>query len=197
MNRKRISILILVTLALTALPLALFIGAEDVFVLPEYEAVTLESGLAGKTDMPIFEGGDLYSAPATAGGLHSSTPPVGTIVYDWYVNAISGSPDLQLRAIGDFVEVWVQMDLSFPEGDPRNDEPWMWMITDEMAQYLADEFDNTIYASVAGYYGPPADRDGTGTIFEAIGWPAFTYDWINATDPYSSQRVILKIINYR
>ncbi|MFX0010387.1 MAG: hypothetical protein ACFE9R_08745, partial [Candidatus Hermodarchaeota archaeon] len=199
MNRKRISIIILVSLALSTIPLTLFVVAtpDSEFVIPDYQAVTLESGLAGKTDMPIFEGGDFYSAPSAAGGLHSSTPPVGTIVYDWYVNAISGSPDLQLRAVGEFVEVWVQMDLSFPEGDPRNDSPWLWTITDEMAQYLADEFDNTIYARVAGYYGAPADRDGTGTIFEALNWPAFTYDWVNATDPYSGQRVILKIINYR
>lgn len=197
MNKKRISILILVTLALSAIPLTLFIVAEPAFVIPDYEAVSLDTGLAGKTETPVFMGGDFYGAPSGAGGLHSSTPAVGTTVYDWYVNAISGNPDLTLRAVGDFVEVWVQNDLSFPEGDPRNDSPWLWTITDEMAQYLADEFDNTIYATDVGYFGAPVDRDGTGTLFQAMGWPAFTYDWIETTDPNNPQRVILKIINYR
>ena len=197
MNKKRISILLLVTLAISAFPLALFVVAEPAFVMPDYEAVSLDSGLAGKTEMPVFTGGDFYSAPSSAGGLHTSTPAVGTTVYDWYVNAISGNPDLTLRAVGDFIEVWVQADLSFPEGDPRNDSPWLWMITDEMAQYIADQFDENIYANVAGYFGSPADRDGTGTLFEAIGWPPFTWDWVAATDPYNPQRAILKIINYR
>ncbi|MFW9948922.1 MAG: hypothetical protein ACFFKA_02200 [Candidatus Thorarchaeota archaeon] len=199
MNKKRISILILLALAFSAFPLTLFmiVSAKPVFVAPNYEPVSLESGLAGKADMPVFTSEDFYAASSSTGELHASTPPVGTTVYDWYVNAISGSPDLTLRAVGDFVEVWVQDDLSFPEGDPRNDQPWTWQITDEMVQYLADEFDNAIYASVAGYYGAPADRDGTGTIFQAIGWPSFTYDWIETTNPYNPQRVILKIINYR
>jgi len=197
MNKKRISVLLLVTLAVSAFPLALFIMAEPVFAIPDYEAVSLDSGLAGKADMPLFEGGDFYGAPSGAGGLHASTPAVGTTVYDWYVNAISGNPDLTLRAVGDWVEVWVQNDLSFPEGDPRNDSPWLWLITDEMAQYLADQFDANIYANLAGYYGAPADRDGTGTIFEGMAWPAFIYDWIAATDPVNPQRAILKIVNYR
>lgn len=190
MNKKKTAILVIATLALTGIPLALFIGAESEFVLPEYQAVTLESGLAGKADLPVIEAGDFQGAPSGAGGLHASTPTVGTTVYDWYAG------DLTLRAIGEFVEVWVAEDLAFPDGDPRNDSPWLWMITDEMAEYLAEQFDLNIYANVAGYYGPPADRDGTGTIFEAIGWPAYYYDWVNATDPYSGQRVILKIINY-
>ncbi len=197
MNRKRISVLLIATLALTAIPLTLFIVAEQPFVIPDYEAVSIDSGLAGKTEMPVFEGGDFYGAPSGAGGLHASTPVVGTTVYDWYINAISGSPDMTLRGVGDFVEVWVQDDLSFPDGDPRNLTPWLWQITDEMVEYIITEFDTNIYANVAGYYGYPADRDGTGTIFEAMGWPAFTYDWINATDPYSGQRGILKILNYQ
>ncbi len=200
MNKKRITFLILLTLSLSAIPLTLFVVAQPM-VLPEYEPVDLQSGLAGKVDMPVFDPDsspyDYFGSVTNEAGLSTSTPPVGTIVYDWYVGAISGNPDLQLRAVGDFVEVWVQTDLSFPEGDPRNAEPWTWMITDEMVQYLADEFDNAIYASVAGYFGAPLDRDGTGTIFEAIGWPSFTWDWIETTDPYNPQRVILKIINYR
>lgn len=49
MNKKRISILLLVTLALSLFPLALFVFAEPAFVIPDYEPVSLESGLAGNT----------------------------------------------------------------------------------------------------------------------------------------------------
>ena len=110
---------------------------------------------------------------------------------------MSGSPWMTLRGVGDFVEVWIQDDLSFPAGDPRNDDPTNTMITDEMVEYLMEEFDNTIYAIDTEYFGTPFDRDGTGTIFEAIGWPSFTWDWIETTDPYNPQRVILKILNYQ
>lgn len=198
MNKNKISLLVIATLAFSALPLTLFVIAKPAFVIPDYEPVDWQSGPDGEAMLPKF---DIDSSPydymgeaSGDSGLAIATPPVGTTVYDWYVNAISGNPDLTLRAIGDYVEVWVQNDLSFPEDDPRNDDPWRWQITDEMAQYLADEFDNTIYDTVAGYYGAPADRDGTGTIFQDMGWPAFTYDWIETENP---QRVILKIINYR
>lgn len=199
MNKKRITLIIISSFILSILPLGLmtFTVAENATVLPEYEPVDWQSGLAGDVVMPEIDPAAAFEPYMGDGGLGLSTPPVGTIVYDWYVGAISGNPDMQLRAIGDFVEVWVQMDLSFPEGDPRNDDPWRWQITDEMAQYLADEFDNTIYARDAGYFGDPADRDGTGTIFESLGWPSYTYDWVETTDPYNPQRVILKIINYR
>jgi hypothetical protein len=191
------SILLLVTLALTAIPLTLFVVSEAEFVIPEYRAVYLDSGLAGKTEMPEITADELFSAPSGAGGLHSSTPAVGTTVFDWYLGAATNSPYMTLMAIGEFVEVWVSDDLSFPDGDPRNDSPWLWQITQEMADYIAEQFDANIYANVAGYYGPPADRDGTGTIFEALGWPAYYYDWVNATDPYSGQRIILKVMNYQ
>jgi len=191
---KTTTILILAILSLSSIPLALFVIAEPAFVIPEYEAVSLDSGLAGKTEIPVFSGGDFYGASPSGSGLHTSTPPVGTTVYDWYVNAISGNPDLNLRGIGDFIEVWVQDDLSFPTGDPRNADPDKWQITDDMVNYIIEEFDDTIYAIVAGYYGAPDDRDGTNTLFEDYGWPPFTYDWIETENP---QRVILKIINYQ
>ncbi|MFQ5831617.1 MAG: hypothetical protein ACE5H4_02850 [Candidatus Thorarchaeota archaeon] len=68
-------------------------------------------------------------------------------------------------------------------------------MTDEQSQYLADEFDSVIYQRLTQFFGVPHDRDGTGTIFELIGLPAFTYDWLNATD--NPQRTIIKVLNYR
>ncbi|NVM36282.1 MAG: immune inhibitor A [Candidatus Lokiarchaeota archaeon] len=199
MRKIRIALLITLFIGLGTIPLGIIgaVFAKTEFVTPNYEPVDWQSGLAGDVEMPVFDPEVDYSYYSAESGLAMATPPVGTMVYDWYVNAISGSPWMTLRAIGDFVEVWVQDDLSFPAGDPRNAEPWRWQITDDMAEYLADEFDNTIYATLAGYYGAPFDRDGTGTIFQALGWPSFRWDWIETTDPDNPQRVILKIINYR
>jgi hypothetical protein len=199
MKRTRLTILIALLVLLGAVPLSIIgaVFAKVPFVIPDYEPVDWQSGLAGEAAMPVFDPDSVPMDYYGESGLSTATPPVGTTVYDWYVGAMSGTPWMTLRAVGDFVEVWVQDDLSFPAGDPRNDEPWRWEVTDGMAQYLADEFDDTIYATVAGYFGAPFDRDGTWTIFQLIGWPSWTWDWIETTDPYNPQRVILKIINYQ
>ncbi|MFQ5819263.1 MAG: hypothetical protein ACE5I5_04685 [Candidatus Heimdallarchaeota archaeon] len=159
---------------------------------PNYVGVDWQSGLAGNIEMPKITGKG--KGPKSANTQSESTPPVGTWVYDWYVGAVSGNPYIQLRAVVGNAEVWVANDdaLMFPEGDPRNDDPLNWQVTDEMAQYMAEEFNSAIYPSVASTFGAPLDRDGTGTIFEALGWPSFTYDWIETNNP---QRVIIKIFN--
>lgn len=199
MKKIRISILVALFIILGALTLGFFgnVFTENPIVLPDYEPIDWKSGLAGNVQLPRFDPDVVPAYYSAESSLGMATPPVGTVVYDWYVGAISGSPWMTLRGIGDFVELWVQNDLSFPAGDPRNDEPWRWQITDDMVDYLVDEFDDTIYAIDTGYFGTPFDRDGTGTIFEAIGWPSYTWDWIETTNPDNPQRVILKIINYR
>ena len=201
MRKTRITLLIILALGFSALPLSLFVIAEPIFVIPDYEAVDWQSGLAGDVNLPAFDpdtvSSEYFGTPSGESKLRMATPSVGTMVYDWYVSLLTENPYMTLRAVGDFVEVWVQNDLSFPTGDPRNDDTDLYEVTDDMAEYLANEFDNNIYATLAGYFGSPDDRDGTGTIFEASGWPSFTWDWIETTDPYNPQRVILKIINYQ
>ena len=203
MKKTRISILIATLMVLGALPLGIIgtVFAEAPFIMPDYNPVDWQSGLAGEIKMPVFDPktapSDYFGATSGESGLELATPSVGTTVYDWYINSISGSPWMTLRGVGEFVEVWVQDDLSFPEGDPRNDDPDLWMVTDDMINYLVDEFDNNIYDTLAGYFGTPADRDGTGTIFETSEWEPSMWDWIETTDPYNPQRVILKILNYQ
>jgi hypothetical protein len=186
------SILLLLVFSISSIGFLMIASASN--ELPEYIAVDINSGLAGKQHMPKITDDSNFAEVGGSGAGILATPPVGTTVYDWYVNAISGSPDLTLRAEAEYVEVWVQNDLSFPEGDSRNDDPWKWMVTDEMAQYLADEFSSWIYSKCADYFGAPLDRNGSNTLFEAIGWPSFTWDWIETDNP---QKVILKVINYR
>ena len=159
---------------------------------PDYIPVDFNSGLAGKVSLPeISEEMAIYGDPYD----FEYTPPVGTTVYDWYLGSMAGDPDMTLRWAEGNIEIWVQDDMSFPDGDPRNDDPYNLMISEAMFEHLADEFNDNIYPKCTEFFGTPYDRDGTETIFEAIGWPEYTYEWINATD--NPQRTILKILNYQ
>ena len=63
------------------------------------------------------------------------------------------------RIDGEHCEVWTQDDMSFLTGDPRNENMDLLTISDEQAQYMADEFDNNIYTVEKQYFSdaPPAD----------------------------------------
>ncbi|MHA1196336.1 MAG: hypothetical protein ACTSRH_11965 [Promethearchaeota archaeon] len=201
MRRYRIIILLAIFLFAGAVPIGLFtfnVAASETTTLPDYVPTYIESGLAGKTFNPSFS--ETLNLPESSASEElpssASTPEVGTTVWDWYLSAITdgANPFMTLRGAGDFIEVWVANDLSFPEGDPRNDDPYNIMISDEMINYLIEEFDNIIYSREIEFFGKPNDRDGTNTIFELIGWPSFMYDWISTDNP---QRIIVKILNIR
>lgn len=181
-------------------------GAE---ALPDYEAVDWQTGWAGAVEMPTVEEiGDFENASFTTVESFATTPPVGTVVWDWYLYAISrtdyGGPKawMTLRACVGNVEVWVQNDLRFPfnatYSDPRNADPTNYEITDEMAQYIAEVFNSIIYPIDTTYFGKPFDRDGSGNIFIGRMYPTAPpnwWYWIEAPD--NPQRVILKILNIR
>lgn len=195
MERKTLGVLILIALSFSAIPLGLFtfVVAETPWVCPDYVPVDWESGLAGDVYMPTIEGSQLESNNYL-GGLTTSGV-VGDTEVDWYLEAIGNSvPTMTLRAQREFVEVWVADDLLYPEGDPRNDNPIDWNVTDEMCEYLADEFNDIIYQRDTDMFGYTNDRDGTNTIFEAYGFESYYYDWL-PTD--NGQKVILKVLNIR
>jgi hypothetical protein len=172
MKKGRITIFMIVLLSCSAIPLSFFAITGRSANINEYDYIGVDwkSGLAGKVTMPEF---DPASAPMDfetySSDLSIATPEVGYIAYDWYTSAVtwSGNPYIQLRAVREHVEVWVALDLAFPDGDSRNDDPYNMMISDEMCEYLADEFEDTIYPTCVDNFGAPFDRDGTGTIFEA------------------------------
>ncbi|MEM1540850.1 MAG: immune inhibitor A [Candidatus Bathyarchaeia archaeon] len=207
---KRYVAAIVIFVLITSMFIAVAQVRATVPVLPDYEPVDWQTSWAGTIEMPTIDldvdpsSVDInpLGAPTMAQVLASGdTPPVGTKVWDWYLYAISrGTPTgtqpyMTLRAISDYAEVWVQDYLWFLPGDPRNeyDGGYALKITDEMCQYLAEEFDR-IYEIDTTYFGKPFDRDGTNTIFEELGWPPWTYDWIATDNP---QRVILKVLNIR
>jgi len=175
--------------------------------LPDYEPVDWQTGLAGKVDMPTIEGAPAEGASFATVEAFVTTPTVGTKAYDWYLEAISAGtptgnqPWMTLRAVSGNVEVWTQDYMWFLPGDPRNDATssasdygYALKVTDEMCQYVADQFNNIIYPKDTLYFGTPLDRYGTNTIFQQLGWDPKYWDWIAADNP---QRVIVKVLNYR
>lgn len=93
----------------------------------------------------------------------SLTPPVGTertyFVLDDY-NGTYVPETFTLRTVGSNIEVWVQNDLNYPDGDCRNDGN-VNVVTDAQTQALADEFDNNILPKESQYFSVAPDRDGT------------------------------------
>lgn len=73
----------------------------------------------------------------------------------------------ELKAESSNVEIWVQCDLSYPEGDPRQPDE----ITDEQVLYIMSEFDNNIYPTVTSYFGVPDEHvgDPEGDYYNADG----------------------------
>lgn len=174
------------------------------FTLPDYEPVDWKTGWAGEVEMPIPE----ETSSLTTVESFDTTPPVGTVVWDWYLWRISrndyGGPKawMTLRAQVGNVEVWIQDDLRFPFNatydDPRNADTTNYQITDEMVLFIAQVFDSVIYPIDTTYFGMPYDRDGSDNRFIGTSYPTSPpnwWYWIEAPD--NPQRVILKILNYR
>ena len=70
----------------------------------------------------------------------------------------------ELMYIGTNVEIWVQVNIKFPTGDPRNgpaNNPGPTRPTTAMCQYLASEFDNNILPEETTFFGAPLAHDGS------------------------------------
>jgi len=63
-------------------------------------------------------------------------------------------------------ELWIQADLAWPAGDPRETP----MVTCEQAAYLLAEFDNNIHPTETGFFAVPDFHDGTSSLLEAWGF---------------------------
>ncbi len=94
-----------------------------------------------------------------------------------------------VRAIGEHVEVWVQNNLAFPAGDPRNPVT----VTDAQIDYLVNEFDNNIYPKTTAFFRAPEERTGADAQLDDIfGLPEDAYQSTDGKD-----RVIAMISNVR
>ncbi len=82
-------------------------------------------------------------------------------IVDWYclddVSDVSPifTDAFELRAIGEFAEIWVQVDMSYPD---NRETP---VITNEQVEYMLSEFDGNIQPKITSYFGEPDYHDGT------------------------------------
>lgn len=190
MNKRLLSILIaaifLSSIVLAAAPV-------KATKIPDYEPVHLNDPRAGTYEMPTLDpSSDMMTSDEMA--QLQSAPAVGTVVWDYYLRVLTGNPYMTLKATVGKAEVWLAQNLLFPPADWRNSDPRLTP-PDNLLEYMAQEFDTNIYPTDIAHFTAPADRDGTNTIFEQLGWPSYRWAWINAVD--DPQRVIIKVLNYR
>ncbi len=78
-----------------------------------------------------------------------------------------------LLAQGDDAQIWVQENMSWPEGDPRETP----VVTCEQAEYMLGEFENNIYPTEVDFFGPPDFHDGSNaTLPDLAGLPPDYYE---------------------
>ena len=84
--------------------------------------------------------------------------------------------ELEKRGEGALCEVWVAQDLSFPAGDPRNDDPNKITIYDWQVTYIIEQFETVMYPILSDYFTVPAFHDGSNSMFEQWGYPYYEDD---------------------
>lgn len=88
--------------------------------------------------------------------------------------------EMMKRGEGNYCEVWVATDLNFPDGDLRNDRV---NITDDMVNYIMDEYDNNIYPTMTDTFMESPALNGSDPYmpyWEQLFGEGYTKD--NATD---------------
>ncbi len=75
----------------------------------------------------------------------------------YFLNRELAFKTFTLRSVGEYVEVWVADDISFPAGDPRTTP----IITQEQVDKLKMEFDSSIYPVATDFFGTPEMLDGS------------------------------------
>ncbi|WP_419993607.1 choice-of-anchor J domain-containing protein [Streptomyces boninensis] len=104
--------------------------------------------------------GENDASPKQAG----ETPPVGTVRQWLGLDDFQGRlyrKDYTLLAVGEKIEVWVANDTAFPAGDCRTQIPDSTKVTQAQAEYLADQFDTTMFPKETAAFSTPPDRDGS------------------------------------
>lgn len=134
-----------------------FINVGSAIYIPDYEPIDIGPQLR-ESDFEI----NLMSLPDDYG---TGNPTKLWLSLDDY-NGYYFFDMFELRAVGTVAEIWVQVDLSWPAGDPRSTP----VVTDAQVAYLLAEFENNIYPTDTSYFGVPDSHDGTFSLLEAWGY---------------------------
>lgn len=124
-------------------------------------------------------GMDEILAAAEASGIDRRYGPAD--VYDvgdtelYYVgtNGLTDYIEFEKRAQSPHVEFWVATDLSYPAGDPRNNNLENITIYDWEIAYVIGQFEDVILPIESEYFGAAPFHDGSNSKFEHEGLPFF------------------------
>ncbi|HNU35737.1 MAG TPA: hypothetical protein PKJ15_04000, partial [Methanomassiliicoccales archaeon] len=114
--------------------------------------------------------------------------------YTWGYGALEGESQwLQFtkRAEGNYCEVWVANNLSFPWGDPRNDG--RIDISNESIQDMVDQFDDTIYPTESAYFSEAPPLNGTNAVMPMV--TSDPADYYNTTDDGKVMIMVFNIVD--
>ncbi|WP_371806541.1 Ig-like domain-containing protein [Candidatus Lokiarchaeum ossiferum] len=128
-----------------------------------YEPIDLGPEIRGRTmeNLPAVSTPDRQissSEDTTVSSVEALSYYADGDIVDWYgydMNDGTITLPFELRGVGNNIEIWVALDLSFP------DDREVPVITDEQVAYMIDEFDNNIYPIDTTYFGSPDFHDGS------------------------------------
>jgi hypothetical protein len=189
MRKVKIALLIVFSLTLTALPLGILSVYGASIKLPEYVPYDAGPEIRAKTSAPIL---GFLDKPTSEEGLKTSDIGDEKV---WLLNDDIYGLYLEiyyLYAELDNVEIWVQEDYGWLPGDPREDP----IITTDMVNWLANEFNDTIHPTDTGYFGQEYYHDGTNAILDDILRTIPGYEWV-PDDYYASEKTAILVSNIR
>jgi hypothetical protein len=130
------------------------------------EQVNIGSAYAQGLRASVYAPGDYYDVGAVVqfyvGGYgkwaYNETDPSNAMLFEKRTERLN-------------CEVWVATDLLFYPGDPRNDG--RVVITEAQANYIADQFNDTIYPIETDNFGAPPPLTGDNALMPLLGYPYF------------------------
>lgn len=164
-------------LYLVLVVLAAFVGAQLVSAAappPDYRPETIGDRIRtanyGLNSGVLQLAGDFAQAEAEAMAAVADTTSCITdakvfLALDDY-NGYYFFDTFYLIAEGPLSQIWVQADMTFPEGRGLADP----VVTCEQAAYLLGEFESNIYPTEVAFFGAPDYLDGSGSLLEAWGY---------------------------
>ena len=157
-SKTRSITLLVITIFFTVGTLGFFLPTNSGETLPYYQPIDLGPKIRSSY-YPLVNNINLELSSNTYDSTEGTYYEIGEQLL-WpvldNVNGINTMELYELRAASINVEVWVQCDLSYPEGDPRQPD----VITNEQALYIMNEFDDNIYPTVTSYFGTPDEHFG-------------------------------------
>ncbi|UYP45884.1 hypothetical protein NEF87_002169 [Candidatus Lokiarchaeum ossiferum] len=127
--------------------------------IPDYEPMSVSEKLLHNDMSQLINPSDVVGEDSDSGSeTVVEEAIVGEVKYFLSYDDVNGMfvDAYQLQAAGPLTEIWVQLDMTYPEGDPREDP----VVTQEQLDYLLNEFESNIYPIDTTYFGTPDEHTG-------------------------------------